>query len=52
MSPLESFLHLLDIICMAGGLSVLHLEVEPLFINAKKIKVECTLIPQYRKTTE
>jgi hypothetical protein len=27
-----------------GWRSVLHLEVEPLFINAKKIKVKCTLI--------
>jgi hypothetical protein len=27
-----------------GWRSVLHLEVEPLFINAKKIKVECTVI--------
>jgi hypothetical protein len=43
MSPLESLLHLLDII-LHGWKSVLHHEVEPLFINAKKIKVECTLI--------
>jgi uncharacterized membrane protein len=45
MSLLESFLHLFDIICMVGGLFyTLSLKWSRLFINAKKIKVECTLI--------
>jgi uncharacterized membrane protein len=43
MSPLKSFLHLFDIICMVGGLFY-TLKWSRLFINAKKIKVECTLM--------
>jgi hypothetical protein len=46
MSPLESFLHLFDIICMVGDLFY-TLKWSRLFINAKKIKVECTLIQSH-----
>jgi hypothetical protein len=44
MSPLESFLHLLDKICMAGGLFHTLKWSHSLSTQRTKIKVECTLI--------